>query len=138
MFFEVQLTIPANTPKAAPAELDVALSAGQLVAASVQFPRGCVGLAHTVALRSTHQLWPTNPDGSISGEGAIIPWAEDLVLEDDPYTLTLRGWNLDDSFPHTVTWRFNVLPLAGVVAERERAAQESRLRERALGGGAPP
>ncbi len=138
MFYEVPLTIPANTAKAAAVELDVALSAGRLVAASVQFPRGCVGLVHTVALRSTHQLWPTNPDGSLSGEGAIIPWQEDLILEDDPYTLTVRGWNLDDSYSHTVTWRFNVLPLAGVLAERDKAAQEARLRSRALGEGAVP
>ena len=136
MFFEYALTIPANTAAASPTESLVALSAGRLVAVAVQFPRGCVGLVHTVAHRSEHQLWPTNPDGSIVGEGAMISWAEDLVLEDDPYTLRLRGWNLDDSYQHTVTWRFNVLPLAGVLADRERAALETRLRLSALGEGA--
>lgn len=138
MFFEYDLTIPANTAATAPTELLVPLSAGRLAAVAVQFPRGCVGLVYTVAHRSEHQLWPTNPDGSIRGEGATISWAEDLVLEDDPYILRLRGWNLDDSYAHTLTWRFNVLPLAGVLAERDRAAQEARLRAGALGEGAAP
>ena len=119
--------------RSAPAELEVALSPGRLVAGSVQFPRGCVGLVHTRALRSRHQLFPTNIDGDVAGEGAIIPWEEDLVLEDDPYLLLLQGWSDDDSFPHTVTWRFNVLSMEGVLISRESATLEARLRRRALG-----
>ena len=136
MFYEFTVAVPANTAKTAPAELQVALSPGRLVAVSVQFPRGCFGLVHTCALRSAHQLYPSNIDGDISAEDATIPWADDLVLEDDPYVLTLQAWSAGSFFAHTVTWRFNVLPLAAVLADRERAAIETRLRLSALGEGA--
>ncbi len=137
MFYQFGLTIPANTLKASPAVLEVAVSPGNLVSVSIQFPRGCVGLVHTVATRAGHQLWPTNSDGDLSGEDAIIPWQEDLVLEDDPYVFQLRGWSDDDSFPHTLTWRFNVLSIAAVIAARASQALVDQLRAEALAPSAP-
>ena len=112
MFYEYRLTIPANTPATAPTELEVELEHGRIVGVELQFPRGCVGLVHVQVRREHHQLWPSNPDGDIAGEDARISWQEDHYFTEQPYTLTLRGWNEDDSFAHTVTFRFNLLPLA--------------------------
>jgi hypothetical protein len=111
MFYEHPLTIPANTPATSPFELEVELDHGRIVGVELQFPRGCVGLVHVQVRRELHQLWPTNVDGDISGEDARIGWVEDHDFTEEPYTLTLRGWNLDDTFQHTVTFRFNLLPL---------------------------
>lgn len=111
MFYEHRLTIPANTAATSPEELEVELDHGRIVAVELQFPRGCVGLVHVQVRRELHQLWPTNVDGDIAGEDARIGWQEDHEFAEEPYTLTLRGWNLDDSFAHTVTFRFNLLPL---------------------------
>jgi len=116
MFYEYDLTIPANTPATALSELEAVLDVGRIVGVEVQFPRGCVGLVHVAVRRELHQLWPTNPDGFIAGENANIKWSEDLDLLEAPYTLTLVGYNEDDSFPHTVTFRFNLLPVAAPAA----------------------
>ena len=112
MFYEFTLTIPANTPATAPVESEVVLDHGRIVAVEVQFPRGCVGLVHVTINRELHQLWPSNPDGNIAGEDARISWSEDHPFLEVPYTLQLWGWNLDDTFPHTITFRLNLLPIS--------------------------
>lgn len=111
MFYEFAVAIPANTPATAPVEEDVHLSPGTVVRVDFQFPRGCVGLVHVQVWKGEHQVWPVNTDGNISSEGQTVTFPEDYDVDEDPFTLTLRGWNLDDTFPHTITFRFAVLPL---------------------------
>lgn len=112
MFYEFRLTIPANTSRAEPAEDVVEVSPGRVVAVEIQFPPGCAALAHVAVLQELHQLWPTNPDGDIAADGASISFQEDHLLDQPPFQLTLRGWNEDDTYPHTITFRFNVLPVS--------------------------
>lgn len=134
MFFEYSLTIPANTPATAPVETEAVLAPGTVSEVAIQFPRGCVGLAHVQIWRSEHQVWPVNLDGNIAGENAIIDWDEDYDLDDDPFTFTLRGWNLDDSYAHTITFRFALLPLDTGQATRGAGGLLRRV-ARALGVG---
>jgi hypothetical protein len=115
MFYEFTLTIPANTPATAPVYDVVQLSPGTVSRVEIQFPRGCVGLVHVKVLRALHQVWPTNPDGNISSENANLSWSDDYDLSEPPYELTLVGYNLDDTFPHTITFRFQ-LTAAGAAA----------------------
>jgi len=119
MLFEYALTIPANTPATAPAERDAPLAPGTVARVDVQFPRGCVGLVHVSVWREEHQVWPVNLDGDMSGEGLVVSWPEDYDLDDDPLAFTLRGWNEDDSYPHTITFRFALLPLGAKQEARE-------------------
>ncbi len=135
MFWEYTLTVPANTPASAPVESDVSLSPGVVARVDVQFPRGCVGLVHVQIWRSEHQVWPVNIDGNIASEGQTVSWAEDYDLEDDPTVLTLRGWNLDDSYAHTITFRFALLPLGTGQAQRGAGGLLGRIAA-ALGIGA--
>ncbi|KKL52780.1 hypothetical protein LCGC14_2282060 [marine sediment metagenome] len=135
MFHEYALTIPANTAESAPATMDAPLAPGTVVRVEIQFPRGCVGLVHVQIWRSEHQVWPVNVEGDISGEGVPVAWPEDYDLDDEPYTVTLRGWNDDDTYPHTITFRFALLPLS---AKEEGRAPAGMLRRIAdfLGMGA--
>ena len=118
MFYEFVLAVPANTAKAAPAELEVPLDAGAVVGVSVQFPRGCRGEVQVAIFRSNHQVWPGDPDTYISGDDAIVPWVEDYDLDDVPYSFLLRGWSPTTRFAHNITFRFNLLPLDTARAQR--------------------
>jgi hypothetical protein len=109
MFYEFALTIPANTPATSPLEQTVQLSPGTISYVEIQFPRGTVGLVHVRVRRTLHQVWPTNPDGDIAAEGVNVSWSDDYDLSEPPFELTLSGYNLDDSFPHTITFRFQVV-----------------------------
>jgi len=110
VFYEFDLTIPANTPEASPAELTVVMASGIIEQIEVQIPRGQRSLVHTIAIRGAHQLWPSNPDGTIKGDDARIVWGEDYDISEPPHTLTLQGWSPDTVHSHVVTWRFNVTP----------------------------
>ncbi|KKN36986.1 hypothetical protein LCGC14_0767970 [marine sediment metagenome] len=120
MLYEYALTIAANTPASAPETLAAPLAPGTIVRVDLQFPRGCVGLAHVQIWRSEHQVWPGNLDGSIAAEGLVVTWPEDYDLDDEPFALEIRGWNVDDSYAHTITCRFALLPLD--VKEEARAS----------------
>ena len=108
MFFEFSLTIPANTPAAAPVSLDIELALGEVTWWEIQFPAGCNGLVHVYVTDETHPVIPTNTDGDVAGSGANISPFDAISLETEPATLRLFGWNTDDTFPHTITFRFSV------------------------------
>lgn len=109
MIYEYDLTVPANTPKNAQVSQDCKLAYGVIHYLGVQFPTGCVGLVHVHINDAIHQVFPTNPDGTFKGDGVVI---EGRVLEklyNPPFILTLWGWNLDDTYDHTVTVRFWII-----------------------------
>jgi hypothetical protein len=112
MFYEFTLTIPPNTPATAPTERTVDLTPGIISRVEVQFPAFCVGLVHVKVRRVLHQVWPANPDGDISAEAANITWVADYDLSEPPFQLTLQGYNLDDTFDHTITFRFEITAAA--------------------------
>jgi hypothetical protein len=106
MLFSFDLAVPANTPAAAPLRLRAGLPPGTVHRVEVVFPAGCVGLVHSQAFRGAHQVWPTNDAGDLAGNGAPIEWDDEYDLDAAPFELELRAWNLDDTYTHTVTWRF--------------------------------
>ena len=121
MLYSYDLVLPANTAPAAPAHYDLKLTHGVVTRVEVQFPPGCAGLAHVYARRALYQVWPTNPDADLSADGYVIAWNEYYELFADPMFLTLFGYNLDDTYPHTVTWRIELTPRD--VAERLKSNQ---------------
>lgn len=112
MFYSFDLTIPANTPASAPETLEVDLVPGVIHRVEIQFPRGCVGLVHVQVVQEFHQVWPTNPGADLASDGYTIAWDDAHELVEGQSLLTLVGWNLDDTFPHTITFRFAVLAAA--------------------------
>lgn len=126
MLFEYPLTIHAGTTEAAPEELTAPLAPGTIAKVSVDFPPGCRGLAHVAIWRSEHQVWPGNLDGDIAADGLVVEWPDDYDLDDEPYDLTLKGWSPSATFPHTIIFRFAVLPLS----VKEEAGALARLLRR--------
>lgn len=120
MFYEFAVTTPANTPSTSPKITDVYLVAGVITWVEVQFPRGCSGLVHAAVRDKLHQVWPTNPDGNISGDDVHVDWLEHYELAEEPYGLHLVTWNNDDTFAHTLSFRFAETP-AELVAKQVAA-----------------
>ncbi len=109
MLYAVDVTVPAVTAERDAVETLLPVAPGVLVGASVMFPAGCAGLVHVRILRSRHQVWPSNLDGSLVGDGVEISWQEEYMLFEEPYQFRLMCWNEDDTFGHTVTVRLNVV-----------------------------
>lgn len=110
MIYEKSLTIPKNTPITAPVTTIVPVHPGIVKQVSVYFPAGCCGLARCCILYWERQVWPSNPDSYFHGDGQNLVFPEDIRLVDLPYEFTLVGWNLDDTFQHTITVRLAISP----------------------------
>lgn len=108
MIYAFRLTIPANTLETAPSRETVRLTHGIIHRLEIEFPAGCAGLAHCKILRGLHQVWPTNPDGDFASDDHAIAFDTDYPLTDLPTDLILVGWNVDDTFPHTLTFRIGM------------------------------
>ena len=110
MYYDFSFTIPANTPRKTPEELDCKLTNGIIHRVEVAFPAGCAGLVFLAIRKGLHQVWPTNPDGAFNTDGYTIAFNEYYQLFSAPYKLTLEGWSLDDTYDHTLEVRIGILP----------------------------
>ena len=117
MYYDFSFTIPANTAKASPEELEVKLTHGIVHRVEVGFPPGCAGLVSCVIKEGLHQHWPTNPDGAFNFDDYTISFNEFLEFTRKPYTLTLQGWSEDDTYDHTIEVRIGVLPIDVLMPE---------------------
>uniref|UniRef100_A0A6H1ZUW1 Uncharacterized protein n=1 Tax=viral metagenome TaxID=1070528 RepID=A0A6H1ZUW1_9ZZZZ len=104
MFYRYSLTVPANTAQSAPVTETMYLAHGIIHQVEVGFPPGCAALVHVAIFRFEHQVWPTNPDGEFAWDDyTVVIREEDFGLVHRPYTLSLRAWSEDDTFPHTIS-----------------------------------
>lgn len=74
-----------------------------------------------------HQVWPTNPDGDLAGEGGSIPF-EEFFPVDPADDWTWRTWNEDEENSHTIRLRILILPeiavgSAAIVEELKRTRE---------------
>ncbi len=129
MQYEFDLAVPASTPATAPVSLEAALSPGVVRQVSILFPTGCAGLVHAYITRSGHQVWPTNLGAHFNGNGEPITWPEDYNLDDLPFGFTCYAYSLDDTYPHTVSFRFAVLASSRAPLAVETVSLLDRLRQ---------
>ncbi len=108
MIYEKRLTIPKLTLEAAPASETLEIHPGIIKQVSIYFPPGCAALAHVQMFYWERQFWPTNPNSDFTGDGILLSFPEDLKIVDPPYDIVIKGWNDDDTYPHTPIVRFQV------------------------------
>jgi len=128
MFYDFSLTIPANTPQSSPQRQRIKLTQGVIHKVEIQFPSGCAGLVHVLIRDLEQQVWPTNRDGSFASDNYVISFIEFYELKEPPYEFELEGWNEDDTFDHTITFRFGVLPREALEPYREQMSFLERFR----------
>ena len=109
MIYSIAITVPANTGESNPVVETVKLSPGVLSQIEIDFPLGCAGLAHTQILHWDVKHWPSDPEQSFSANGNILKYNEPFNLDKSPFALILKCWNLDDTYPHTISFRFQII-----------------------------
>ena len=111
MFYDFSFTIPANTAEANPLRKDIKLTHGIIHRVEISFPSGCAGLVFLQIVQGLHQVWPTNPEGSFNTDDYTVAFNEYYDMTEEPFTLSLIGWNEDDTYDHTLEVRFGILPM---------------------------
>jgi len=116
MLFQVAITIPKNTVKADPTEAMLKIAHG-IITKMIVMPRpGHAALAHLIILHHEHQIAPSVAGMDFAGDVHPIEWEEYYESYQPPYELKLKGWNEDDTYPHTFDVFVAVLPRKAIIA----------------------
>jgi len=99
-YFEVET--PANTGQGESKRTALPLNRGTITKVGFLFPTGCAGLLRARIRRFGRQVFPTSTGESFAGNGTLIEWMENYVLNEEPYSMELETWNDDDTFSHTL------------------------------------
>lgn len=102
MIYSVELTIPANTTTASPAEADLAVAWGVVTQLWVRWRWGPGNLCGVKVLRENLQVWPSSGGKWFPSTPGEMTWQDYYNVGDVPFFFTVQGYNLDDTFPHTV------------------------------------
>jgi len=97
-----KLTIPANTPEDQPAVTTVEVEGEVLDELAYLIPRGWSALAHFSLFYGIKQIYPKEPGTWVTGDRLYRQVPIKWRLPESPCKLTLKGYNEDDTYPHTI------------------------------------
>ena len=116
MLFQGSLTIPKNTTEANAVTAMMPIAHGIITKFMVRPRPGHAALAHLVILHHEHQIAPSTENMDFHGDTFPIDWEEYYESYQPPYELKLKGWNDDDTYPHTFDVYVAVLPRRAIIA----------------------
>lgn len=116
MIFETSITIPANTASTNPETVMLGIAHGIITKIMVRPRPGHQALAHCVILHHEHQIAPSTENMDLHGDAPPIDWEEYYESYQPPYELKIKGWNEDDTYPHTFDIFVAILPRKAVLA----------------------
>jgi hypothetical protein len=130
MFFEYNVTYP---PLIFPEEEQVdvlRLTRGIVKRVEVVFPRGCAGLVGVRIFRGPIQIIPLNAPAWLDTDGETIGINTEIDLSVNPYEVEIRGYNLDDTYSHTIRFRFELELIRAEIIITNPAEESESLKER--------
>ena len=74
------------------------------------FPSGCFGLVHVQLFQGGHPIAPSTFRQTYASDNEVILIPEFTELRSELNTITITGWNEDDTYDHTIRFRIYVLP----------------------------
>ena len=110
MIFEWLITVPADTPTAAPVLQIHKLTHGIVHKVEVVGDGGERNAVFLSLRRGLHQVWPTNPDGQLHPHLFPISYPVFQPLEAEPYQLEAYAWSPGTSYTHYIIVRLGVMP----------------------------
>jgi hypothetical protein len=96
------LTIPKNTAIVSYVSYKMTLPISQTHRIWIEFPKGCAGLVGFQLWRGVNQIFPLPSGIWLRSDGETLNFAFSHWIDAEPYNVELRGYNLDDTFGHTL------------------------------------
>ena len=109
MFYNFTITVSPGTAEDTAEETVIKLSEGVITHAECYFTEKCQGQVHIAIRDALHQVWPTNPEEQMRGEKQAVPFEAYHEITHPSHSYTVKAWNTDDSYFHTVILRFVVV-----------------------------
>jgi len=119
MYYKWEKSILANTLEADAIEECLQLTRGTIREILLGFPPGACGLLHLQVRDKGWQIVPWTPLQSVAWDDYVFVLPCDYDLDEEPYDLTIRAWNLDDTYAH--------LAFVGVVLDEKARLASSGL-----------
>ena len=116
MLFAATITIPKSTTADNPIVQTLSIARGIITKFMIRPRSGHAGLAHLILLSHEHQIAPSQENTDLHGDTSPIDWDDYYECYQAPYELKLKGWNEDDTYPHSFDIYVAVLPRKAVVA----------------------
>lgn len=104
------LEITAGQEQETPDTKTMPVCAGVVVDVDVMFPAGSSGLVYVQVWYHERQVFPQTGGGAFRGDDHLFQFPDSLVLDEQPFTLELRGWAPDATLNHTVFVQVTVVP----------------------------
>jgi len=104
------LKIPPNTPPWDPIKIRKGIRNGRIVEIHAYFPAGCQGLAGLQIYNREHILAPSDKGEWIVGDDRTVSWKLDWSVSGGGNYIGLLGYNLDDTYSHTLEITISLLP----------------------------
>lgn len=102
MIYTASILTPKNTAEADAKITEIKITNGVITQVMIIFPTGCAGLVNIQFFMGGHQFVPSTEGQVIKADGVLITSPEFLVITDAPRIITVKTWNDDDTFPHTL------------------------------------
>jgi hypothetical protein len=96
------LAIPKNTAILSYTSYTLILPVGKINRIWVEYPKGCAGLVGFQLWRGTQQIFPLPAGNWLRSDGFTLNFAFTHLVDAEPYEVELRGYNLDDTYQHTI------------------------------------
>jgi hypothetical protein len=109
MYTFYRVTLPPNTPEVNPVVQTLKIPAGTITEIDIEFPAGCQGLANIQLFYETTPLVPYNPLVYLCSDNRTIQTPIEFIADVPPYEITVVGFNLDDSYSHTINIGLTVI-----------------------------
>lgn len=96
------LTILKNTAIASYTSYKLKLPISQTHRLWIEYPKGCSGLVGFQLWRGVDQIFPLPAGVWLKSDGLTLNFAFSHWIDAEPYEVELRGYNLDDTYNHTL------------------------------------
>lgn len=113
MLYSITMTIPANTPILTPTRATLKVSEGVIERVWVRWRWGSANLCGVRMMHQEFQYWPMTGSEWFPSSVHPFEFAESLDIVDEIGELVIEGYNLDDTYPHTVWVAFDIIRKGG-------------------------
>ena len=117
MLFQRDLLIAIGKTVANPATDSMVLCEGTIIRYSVLFPAGCAGLVHVQVWLGGFQLLPWSRGFWMRGDDHLVAGDTNYPVGAAPRLITVKGYNEDTAYSHTVTIMLEVRPTYHTLGE---------------------
>lgn len=128
MFYSFPIAVVAANTASNKKRISMPMSSGVIHQVDIMFPDTCNHNIRVQIFDASFQLWPSNRDGTVRGDAAVISFRDFYELQSANNDLTAFAWWEDTSTEATIWIHIGVLPRAILqpfsLAELLRAVQK--------------